>query len=78
MDYGNIYFIDLADSALIMAVTVYYKAEIAGEKLKDDINTRVFEALVKNGIEIPYNHTSVILRDDRAKEQTETAAQDIR
>lgn len=61
-DYGNIYFIDLSDSALIMAVTVYYEAGIPSEKLKDDINTRVFEALSQNGIEIPYNHTSVILK----------------
>ena len=68
MDYGSVYFIDLADSALIMTVTVYYNSEIASEKLKDDINTRVFEALGKNGIEIPYNHTSVIMKDERVKE----------
>ncbi|MBO4904472.1 MAG: mechanosensitive ion channel family protein [Lachnospiraceae bacterium] len=64
MDYGSIYFIDLSDSALVMAVTVYYEASIASEKLKDDINTRVFEALTRNGIEIPYNHTSVVLKKE--------------
>lgn len=63
-DYGNIYFIDLSDSALVMAVTVYYNAEIAGEKLKDDINTRVFEALGRSGIEIPYNHMSIIMKSE--------------
>ena len=62
MGYGNIYFIDISDSALVMAVTVYYNADIAGERLKDDINTRVFEALEENGIEIPYNHTTVVMR----------------
>ncbi len=64
MDYGKVYFIELADSALIMAVTVYYESSVAGEKLKDDINTRVFEALEENHIEIPYNHTSVIIKNE--------------
>lgn len=62
MDYGQVYFIDIADSALIMAVTVYYNSKTASEMLKDDINTRVFEALEENGIDIPYNHTSVIIK----------------
>lgn len=62
MDYGQVYFIDIADSALIMAVTVYYNSQTASELLKDDINTRVFEALEENGIDIPYNHTSVIIK----------------
>ena len=62
MGYGQVYFIDIADSALIMAVTVYYNSQTASEMLKDDINTRVFEALEENGIDIPYNHTSVIIK----------------
>lgn len=65
MDYGDIYFIELSDSALIMAVTVYYESHIASERLKDDINTRVFEALEKNGIEIPYNYTSVVIKQEK-------------
>ena len=64
MGYGDIYFIELADSALIMAVTVYYESNVAGERLKDDINTRVFTALEGNGIEIPYNYTSVVIRQE--------------
>ena len=64
IDYGNIYFIELDDSALIMAVTVYYEAGIASERLKDDINTRVFEALEENGIEVPYNYTSVVIKKE--------------
>ena len=63
-DYGPIYFIDLSDSALIMAVTVYYLPKVSTEKLKDDIYTRVFEALTENGIEVPYNHTSVIIKEN--------------
>ncbi len=64
MDYGSIFFIDVADSALIMAVTVYYESSIASEKLKDDINTRVFEALGENGIEVPYNYSTVVLKKE--------------
>ena len=64
MGYGDIYFIELADSALIMAVTVYYESNVAGERRKDDINTRVFTALEENGIEIPYNYTSVVIKQE--------------
>ena len=64
MDYASVYFIDLDSSALVMSVTVYYEASTPSEKLKDDINTRVFEALGRNGIEIPYNHTSVIIKNE--------------
>ena len=64
MDYGDVYFIELADSALIMAVTVYYESSVASERLKDDINTRVFKALAENDIEIPYNYTSVVIKQE--------------
>ena len=64
VDYGDIYFIELTDSALIMSVTVYYETNITGERLKDDINSRVFKALAENGIEIPYNYTSVVIREE--------------
>ena len=63
-DYGDVYFIELAGSALIMAVTAYYKSDSASEKVKDDINTRVFEALNKNGIEIPYDHMSIVMKNE--------------
>ncbi len=66
MDYGTVYFIDIEDSALVMAVTAYYAASVASEKLKDDINTRVFEALENNGIEIPYVHTTVVMKNEAA------------
>ncbi len=59
MIYGPVYFIAINDSSLAMKVTVYYKPETPTEVLKDDINTRVFEALGAAGIKIPYPHTSV-------------------
>ena len=64
MSYPPVYFLELADSALIMAVTVYYKPAAATEVVKDDINTRVFEALQDAGIEIPYAYTNVVLKKE--------------
>ena len=62
MIYGPVYFISIDDSSLAMKVTVYYKSGTATEVLKDDINTRVFEALGNAGIEIPYPYTSVVMQ----------------
>ena len=59
--YALVYFFQIADSALIMKVTVYYESQTTTEVLKDDINTRVFEALVQAGITIPYAYTNVVL-----------------
>ncbi|WP_026525447.1 mechanosensitive ion channel family protein [Butyrivibrio sp. MB2005] len=64
MIYAPVYFIAIDDSSLNMKVTVYYKPGTATEVLKDDINTRVFEALEHAGIEIPYPHTSVVMRNE--------------
>ena len=61
MVYGPVYFIAINDSSLAMKVTVYYKSDTPTEVLKDDINTRVFEALGAAGIKIPYPYTSVDL-----------------
>ena len=52
------------DSALIVAVTVYYESSVTSERLQDDINTRVFKALAENDIEIPYNYTSVVIKQE--------------
>ena len=62
LTYAPVYFWELADSALIMAVTVYYKPDTPTEVIKDDINSRVFMALQKAGIEIPYAYTNVVMR----------------
>ena len=58
--YSPVYFIRFADRALIMAVTVYYEKSFTTEVVKNDINTRVREALIENGIEIPYNYVTVV------------------
>lgn len=57
--YAPVLFLQYADSALIMGVTVYYDSSHASELVKDEINTRVREALIANNIEIPYMHITV-------------------
>ena len=63
LDYAPVYFIELAESALIMSVTVYFDKGIRTERVRDAINTSVFKALAANGIEIPYNSMNVVLRN---------------
>lgn len=63
--YGGVYFLSFADSALIMGVTVYYEKNFPTELIINDINTRVREALIANGIEIPYNYVNVITNPDK-------------
>ena len=63
IDYAPIYFLDIENSALIMSATVYFDSRIASEIVKDDINTRVFTALRKNNIDIPYDHISVLMNE---------------
>lgn len=62
-DYGAVYFIECGDSSLVMATTVYFEPTTPSEVVKSDINTRVKQALDANGIEIPYNYVSVVMRD---------------
>ena len=58
--YSPVYFIEFADSALIMTVTIYYTKMYPTEVVKNEINTKVREALINNGIEIPYNYVTVV------------------
>ena len=61
--YSPVYFLEFADSALIMAVTVYYERTYKMEVVKSDVNFRVREALIRNNIEIPYPHVTVTHKD---------------
>ena len=61
-EYQPVYFMDFADSALIMSVTVYYQNTVPTEKVKDDINSRVKKALDESGIEIPYAYMNVVTK----------------
>ena len=61
--YGPVYFIQYADSSLVMATTVYFEPTTATEVVKSDINTRVKRALDESDIEIPYNYVNVVIND---------------
>lgn len=65
-EYPPAYFISLADSALIIAITAYYERTSTTEVVKDDVNTRVRAALNENGIEIPYNHVTIVDETDKS------------
>ena len=65
--YGDVYFLAFADSALIMQVTVYYLPSTPSEKVLDDINVRVRNALIANDIEIPYNYVNVVEKSETAE-----------
>jgi len=62
-EYGHVYFIQYADSSLVMASTVYYEPTTLTEVVKSGINTRVKQALDENGIEIPYNYVNVVVNE---------------
>lgn len=59
-EYSKVYFLESADNAIIMGVTVYYRNIYASEIIQDDINTRVKKALDAHGVEIPYNYVNLV------------------
>lgn len=63
-EYAPVYFLNVEDSALIMAVTVYYDHKTPTEQVLDKVNSAVFRALTANGIEIPYPHMNVIMNTE--------------
>ena len=60
--YAPVCFLELTDSALILATTVYYDHTTPTEKVKDAVNTGILEAFAKNDIEIPYNYLNVVMQ----------------
>ena len=60
-EYSPVYFIAYQENGLEMATTVYYEPTSPTEAVKDDINTRVNEALNAAGIEIPYAYVNVLM-----------------
>jgi len=63
IDYSPVYFIEYADSSLVLATTVYYLPEVITGEVRSDINLRINRAFKENGIEIPYNYMNVVMRD---------------
>ena len=64
-EYGPVYFLEYADSSLVMATTVYFEPGTPTEVVRSDVNTRVKRALEANGIEIPYNYVNVVMNDPK-------------
>lgn len=59
-EYSPVYLINYLPNGLEMAVTVYYEPVNPTERVKDDINCRVKQALDAAGIEIPYPYVTVV------------------
>ena len=64
-EYGPVYFIEYAESSLVMATTVYYDSASPTEVVRSDVNTRVKRALEAEGIEIPYNYVNVVMNEPK-------------
>ena len=58
--YSPVYFIAYQTNGLEMATTVYYEPTSPTEVVKDDVNSRVKQALDASHIEIPYNYINVL------------------
>ena len=67
LTYTPAYFLALADSALMISITAYYEKTSPTEVVKDDLNTRVRAALIENGIEIPYNHVTIVNKEKESE-----------
>ena len=61
--YGKVYFIEFGESCLFLGITVYFENTHATEIVMNEINTRVRDALIKNGIEIPYPYMNVVTEE---------------
>ncbi len=59
----SVYFLEMSGSSLVLGATVYYEHTIRTEVVKDEVNTRVFEALKQNNIEIPYSYMNVVMKE---------------
>ncbi len=66
--YAPVYFREFQNSSLKMSVLVYFSRNQATTPVIDSINTGVREALIRNGIEIPYDYINVVSMENRQKQ----------
>jgi hypothetical protein len=59
-DSGPVYFMEMADSSLILHTTIWVTRDTNGNKAVTDVNLRVLNAFRKYGIEIPYPYFNVV------------------
>ncbi|MBQ4472922.1 MAG: mechanosensitive ion channel family protein [Lachnospiraceae bacterium] len=60
---GPVYFTQFAESSLTLEMTAYFPPDHPSEVVRSDVNLRVAEALAANGIEVPYPHVSVVMKN---------------
>jgi len=58
--YSGVYFMNFADSSLVVRVLAYFEKTTRPEIVIDDINCRVNDAFRENGVEIPYQYVNVV------------------
>ncbi len=73
-DSGPVYFLEFADSALILDTTIWVTRTTNSYVAKTDINLRINKAFKKHGIEIPYNYVNVIEYKGEKSEASETVS----
>ena len=62
--YSDVFFEAFADSSLVLTTIVYFKQSTSGLAVKTDVNKRVNDAFIKEGIEIPFNYVNVVMQKD--------------
>ncbi|WP_024865008.1 mechanosensitive ion channel family protein [Butyrivibrio sp. FCS014] len=64
--YSDVLFLEMADSALLFKTCIYYQANGATAlEVRDDVTSKVWDALAENGIEIPYNYLNVVMKEGK-------------
>lgn len=64
--YGEVYLMSYDDSVLKLETTIWTEPSMDNFLACSEIRMRILEAFRENGIEIPYNYTNVILKEDEA------------
>ena len=59
-DSGPVYFLQMADSSLVLSTTIWISRDTVSNKAVTDVNLRVINAFRKYGIEIPYPYFNVV------------------
>lgn len=63
-EYSEVFFEAFADSSLVLTTIVYFKQSTSGLAVKTDVNKRINDAFIKEGIEIPFNYVNVVMQKD--------------
>ena len=63
-DSGPVYFLQFADSALILETTIWVTRDTSSYVATTDVNLRINNEFKAHGIEIPYNYLNVVEREN--------------